>query len=388
MKKYKIGWLPGDGIGVEVCDAARKVLDAVGFNAEYIHGDIGWEFWRTEGDAFPQRTIELFRNMDAAVFGAITSKPASSAEAELALELKGKGLVYRSPIVRMRQLFDLYVCLRPCKAYPGNPMNFKEGIDLVVFRENTEGLYCGVEFYPVPKEVADVLLKYSKNFAPFAGLPLDEYAISCKINSRKGSERIIRAAFEYAVKHGYPKVTVAHKANVVRATEGLFLETAKQLAKEYKKTVDDVNMHDINMEDANIDALCMWLAMKPKNYGVIVATNLFGDIASDLCAGLVGGLGFACSANISDKFAVFEPTHGSAPKHAGENKVNPIATILAAKMMLEWLGETEMAVAIERAVAKVIADGQVRTYDMIPAGDNQKPATTTDMANTVIEALQ
>jgi len=160
------------------------------------------------------------------------------------------------------------------------------------------------------------------------------------------------------------------------------------LAKEYKKTVDDVNMHDINMEDANIDALCMWLAMKPKNYGVIVATNLFGDIASDLCAGLVGGLGFACSANISDKFAVFEPTHGSAPKHAGENKVNPIATILAAKMMLEWLGETEMAVAIERAVAKVIADGQVRTYDMIPAGDNQKPATTTDMANTVIEALQ
>jgi len=188
MKKYKIGWLPGDGIGVEVCDAARKVLDAVGFNAEYIHGDIGWEFWRTEGDAFPQRTIELFRNMDAAVFGAITSKPASSAEAELALELKGKGLVYRSPIVRMRQLFDLYVCLRPCKAYPGNPMNFKEGIDLVVFRENTEGLYCGVEFYPVPKEVADVLLKYSKNFAPFAGLPLDEYAISCKINSRMSFE--------------------------------------------------------------------------------------------------------------------------------------------------------------------------------------------------------
>jgi 3-isopropylmalate dehydrogenase len=355
MSQYRIAWLPGDGIGRDVMDATRIVLDAVKLDAEYVPGDIGWEFWRTEGEAFPPRTVELLRSVHAAMFGAITSKPARAAEAELVPGLQGKGLVYRSPIVRMRQLFDLYICLRPCKAYPGNPLNFKEGIDLVVFRENTEDLYAGVEFGPVPEELAAVLAAASKNFAPFAGLPKDQYAISCKINTKHGSERIVRAAFEHAAKHGRKKVTVVHKANVVRTTDGLFLEEARKVAK---------NFPGVQMDEANVDAICMWLLKNPHSYEVLVAPNLYGDIISDLAAQMVGGLGFGCSGNIGTKLAVFEPSHGSAPKYAGQYKVNPIATILAAKMMLEWLGEREKAGQVERAVATVIEEGAVRTYDM------------------------
>ncbi len=372
MAKYKIAWLPGDGIGNDVMEAARIVLDTLGLDAEYIHGDIGWDFWCREGDALPDRTVNLLKNVDAALFGAITSKPVKAAEAELVPELKGKGLVYRSPIVRMRQMFDLYTCLRPCKAYAGNPLNFKETIDLVVFRENTEGLYSGVEFAPVPEKLRDTLKEISKPFAHFAAIPPDEYAITCKINTKKGSARIIRAAFEYAKKYGYPKVTVVHKANVVRATEGLFLEIAKDVAKDFPT---------VKMDDANVDAICMWLLKDPEKYGVLVATNLFGDIISDLCAQMVGGLGFGCSGNIGEKLAVFEPTHGSAPKYAGQYKVNPIATILAAKMMVDWLGEKPMAANLENAVAAVIKDGKVRTYDM---GGS---ATTLDMAKAIAAKL-
>ena len=372
MAKYRIAWLPGDGIGVEVNEAAKLVLDRIGLDAEYIHGDIGWEFWCKEGDAFPARTVDLLKNVDAALFGAITSKPVKAAEAELVPELKGKGLVYRSPIVRMRQLFDLYVCLRPCKAYPGNPLNFKEGIDLVIFRENTEDLYAGVEFNPVPPELRDTLLKLSKPFAAFKDVPLDQYAVSTKINTRKGSERIIRAAFEFAKKFNRKKVTCVHKANVVRATDGLFLETFKEVAKGYPGIATD---------DANIDAMCMWLLKNPFNYDVLVAPNLYGDIVSDLCAQMVGGLGFGCSGNIGEKLAVFEPTHGSAPKYAGQYKCNPIATILAAKMMLDWLGETEKGARLEQATTAVIAEGKVRTYDM--GGANK----TLEMAQAVAAKL-
>jgi len=368
MAKYKIAWLPGDGVGIEVLEAARIVLDKLNFDAEYIHGDIGWEFWKKEGDALPQRTLELLKSVNAAMFGAITSKPVKAAAAELVPELQNKGLTYRSPIVRMRQLFDLYICLRPCKAYKGNPLNYKENIDLVVFRENTEGMYSGVEFHPVPDELADLLAKLSKPFAPFKDVPPDKYAISCKINTYKGSERIIRAAFEFAKKFKRKKVTVVHKSNVVRATDGLFLETAKEVAKDFP---------EIQMDDANIDAMTMWLLKNPYNYDVIVAPNLFGDIISDLCAQMVGGLGFGCSGNIGKQLAVFEPTHGSAPKYFGLYKVNPIATILSAKMMLDWLGETEKAGVLENAVATVIKDGITKTYDM---GGN---ATTIDMAKAV-----
>jgi 3-isopropylmalate dehydrogenase len=372
MSRYKIAWLPGDGVGIEVMEAARLCLDAVGFEADYTRGDIGWECWRTEGEAFPQRTIDLLKASDAAMFGAITSKPVKEAERELVPELQGQGLVYRSPIVRMRQLFDLYTCLRPCKAYPGNPLNYQEGIDMVVFRENTEDLYSGVEFSPVPDAVKTVLGQHSKAFAPFSGLSGDAFAITCKINTRKGCERILRAAFDYAKQFGYPKVTIIHKANVVRATEGMFLELGKAIATEYP---------GIAVDDANVDAITMWMLKNPKNYGVMVATNLFGDIISDLAAQMVGGLGFGCSGNIGEKLAVFEPSHGSAPKYAGQYKVNPIATILAAKMMLEWLGETEKAARMERAVAEIIAEGRVRTYDMGGA------ATTLDMGEAIAQRL-
>jgi isocitrate/isopropylmalate dehydrogenase len=368
MSKYRIAWLPGDGIGNDVMEATRIVLDRVRLDAEYIHGDIGWEFWRTEGDAFPQRTVDLLKNVDAAMFGAITSKPVKAAETELVPALKGKGLVYRSPIVRMRQMFDLYNCLRPCKAYPGNPLNFKEGIDLVVFRENTEDLYAGVEFNPVPPELAATLASLSKPFGAFKDLPGDQYAVSCKVNTKKGSERIVRAAFEFAKKFGRKKVTLVHKANVVRATDGLFFEEAKKVAQEYP---------GIPMDDANVDAICMWLLKNPFSYDVLVAPNLYGDIISDLAAQMVGGLGFGCSGNIGKKLAVFEPSHGSAPKYAGLYKVNPIATILAAKMMLDWLGETDKGGRIETAVAAVIKEGAVRTYDM------GGTATTLQMAEAI-----
>ena len=370
--KYRIAWLPGDGVGKEVMEAARIVLDRVGLDAEYIDGDIGWEFWCSEGDAFPERTVDLLNNVDAALFGAITSKPVKEAEKELDPSLQGKGLTYRSPIVRMRQLFDLYVCLRPCKAYPDNPLNYHEGIDLVIFRENTEDLYAGVEFRPVPEGLRNVLSELAPAFKAFEGLSGDEYAVSCKINTRKGSERIIRAAFEYAKKFGRKKVTVVHKANVVRATDGLFLEEARKVAKDFP---------DIQMDDANIDAITMWLLKNPFNYDVLVAPNLYGDIVSDLCAQMVGGLGFGCSGNIGEKLAVFEPTHGSAPKYSGQYKVNPIATILTAKMMLDWLGETESAQRIEDAVAEVVRAGEVRTYDM---GGS---ATTLEMAEAIAGKL-
>lgn len=366
---YRIGWLPGDGVGIEVLEAAKVVLDALPFDAIYLHGDIGWEFWQTEGDPLPARTIKLLGDVDAAMFGAITSKRATVANAELASHLQGKGFSYRSPIVRMRQLFDLYNCLRPCKAYPGNSLNFKEGLDLVVFRENTEDLYAGVEFAPVPEDLEKVLRSHTNCKL----LEADEYALSCKINTRKGCERIILKAFLYAQKHNRKKVTVVHKANVVRATDGLFLEVAKDVAKAFP---------DIQLDDANIDAMCMWLLKNPSNYEVLVAPNLYGDIISDLCAQMVGGLGFGCSGNIGNSLGVFEPTHGSAPKYAGQYKVNPIATILAAKMMLDWLGEPELANRIEQAVAQVIAEGKVRTYDM--AGSD----TTLDMARAIAAKLQ
>jgi isocitrate/isopropylmalate dehydrogenase len=372
MTSRTIAWLPGDGVGKEVMEAARLVLDAVSFTAEYIDADIGWEFWCTEGDAFPQRTVELLGKVDAAMFGAITSKPVKAAEEELVPALKGKGLVYRSPIVRMRQMFDLYTCLRPCKGYAGNPLNVKDDIDIVVFRENTEDLYAGVEFSPVPAELTDLLLKISKPFSAFAGIPADQFAVSCKVNTRKGSARIARAAFEFARSNNRKKVTIVHKANVVRATDGLFFEEAKKVAKDYP---------GISVDDANVDAICMWLLKNPLNYDVLVAPNLYGDIISDLAAQMVGGLGFGCSGNIGKTLAVFEPSHGSAPKYAGMYKVNPIATILAAKMMLDWLGETAMGKRIEDATAAVIKEGRVRTYDM---GGN---ASTIDMAKAIAEKV-
>jgi len=369
MAKYRIGWMPGDGVGVDVMDATKVVLDKLGFDAEYVHGDIGWEIWRREANPLPDRTIEMLKNVDAALFGAITSKPKEEAEAELNPELQGKGHVYRSPIVRLRQEFNLTTNLRPCKAYAGNPLNFRDGLDLVVFRQNTEGLYAGVEYHPLPEDVRAKLTEtHPAQMGRMAHVDSADIAMSCRIFTRKACQDIVRDAFEYAKKFGYKSVTVVEKPNVVRETSGLMVREARKIAQDYP---------GIELWETNIDAMCMWLVKNPEDYGVLVASNMFGDIISDLCAQLVGGLGFACSGNIGEKVAIFEPSHGSAPKYVGMNKVNPIAMILSAKMMLDHLGETAMAKRLEDAVAAVIAEGEVRTYDM--GGSS----TTTEMADAI-----
>jgi isocitrate/isopropylmalate dehydrogenase len=372
MAKYKIAWLPGDGIGKDVLNAAKIILDELKLDAEYIPGEIGWEFWCKEGNALPERTIELLKKTHCCFFGAITSKPKEEAEAELDLSLKGKGYVYYSPIVKLRQLFNLRTNLRPCKAYPGNPLNYRDDIDLVVFRENTEDLYSGVEFHPLPQEVMDILLKNHKSMKKFEKTSLDDIAVSLRIVTRKACQNIVRDAFEYAKKHKRRSVTVVEKPNVIRETSGLMIREARKIAKEYPK---------IPLWETNIDAMCMWLVKNPQDYDVLVTSNMFGDIVSDLCAQLVGGLGFACSGNIGDDYAVFEPTHGSAPKYAGMDKVNPIATFLSVKLMLDWLGETEKANRLENAIATVIKEGKARTYDM---GGS---FTTTQVAEEVTRKL-
>ncbi|HRD01658.1 MAG TPA: isocitrate/isopropylmalate dehydrogenase family protein [Candidatus Saccharicenans sp.] len=371
MAKYRLAILPGDGIGKEVIEAAMIVLKRLNLDAEYIYGDIGWEFWCREGNPLPDRTIKILKETDACLFGAITSKPKEDAAKELAPEFQGKGLSYVSPIVKLRQLFDLYINLRPCKAYPGNPLNYRDNIDLVIFRENTEGSYAGVEFFPLPEEVRQALLLHPK-MKDFKDTPADEIAVSTRIMTKKGCQRIVRAAFEYARQNKRKSVTLVEKPNVLRETGGLMLREARTVAAEYP---------DIRFFEANVDAMCMWLIKNPYDYDVLVAENLFGDIISDLAAQLVGGLGFACAGNIGDNYALFEPTHGSAPKYTGLYKVNPTATLLAAKMMLDWLGETNLARTLEQAIAEVIKEGKVRTYDM---GGSAK---TLDIAEAVAAKL-
>ncbi len=372
MAKYKIAWLPGDGVGNDVMEAAKIVLDKIQLDAEYIHGDIGWEFWKTEANPLPERTTDLLKNTDCALFGAITSLPKEEAENELIPELQGKGHVYASPIVRLRQEFNLRTNLRPCKAYPGNPLNYKEDIDIVVFRENTEDLYVGIEFHPLPDEVRTALKNNHKKMARFDDTPGEDIAVSLRINTRKGCRNIVTDAFEFAKKTGRKSVTVVEKPNVIRETSGLMIRTAREVAKNYP---------GIDLWETNIDAMCMWLVKNPFDYEVLATTNMFGDIVSDLCAQLVGGLGFAASGNIGDNYAVFEPTHGSAPKYAGQYKVNPMAMLLTTKMMLDWLGETDKGTALEKAIAEIIKEGKVRTYDM--GGSN----TTLEIAEAVAAKL-
>ena len=372
MANYRIAWLPGDGVGNDVMEAARIVLDATPLSAEYIHGDIGWEFWCKEGDPLPARTLDLLRSTDVCLFGAITSKPKDEADKELAPELRDKGYSYFSPIVRLRQEFGLHTNLRPCKAYPGNPLNYQEGIDLVVFRENTQGLYAGVEYCPVPDQVRQAFADTHPKWARFADVPADEIAVSTRIVTRAGCESICRQAFDFASNNGYKTVTLVEKPNVLRETGGMMTAAARTIAKDYP---------GVELWETNIDAMCMWLVKNPQNYGVLVAENMFGDIISDLCAQLVGGLGFASAGNIGDDYAVFEPTHGSAPKYAGKYKVNPLAMLLTTKMMLAHIGEHKIADGMEGAIAEVIKEGKVRTYDM--GGDS----TSLDVARAVAAKL-
>jgi 3-isopropylmalate dehydrogenase len=385
--------MPGDGIGKTVLPEAIKVLNGVNFNADYINADIGWEFWCKEGNALPQRTIELLEKHKIGLFGAITSKPKDAAAKELNPKLKDKGYVYFSPIVGLRQHFNLDICIRPCKSFKGNPLNFirrKNGgfeeplVDAVIFRQNTEGLYAGVEWTNPPKIVRDAFETHPKMKA-FKNVPSEDLAISTRIVSRDACRRIIREAFEYAKKFGYTNVTICEKPNVLRETSGMMFNEAKIIAKDYP---------EIQLWDTNIDAQMMWLTKNPEIYGVLVAENMFGDIISDGFAGLIGGLGFACSANIGKDAAVFEPTHGSAPKYQELNPsiVNPIAMILSACMMLDHLEEKEKADKIRNAITKVIEEGKVKTYDMLKLKGgsnvfNYGACTTQQMTEEIIKHL-
>jgi 3-isopropylmalate dehydrogenase len=387
--------MPGDGIGNQVLPEAIRVLNAVGFDAEYIHAEIGWEAWCSEGNALPERTVELLRKHKLGLFGAITSKPKKAAEAELKPELRGKGFSYFSPIVSMRQIFNLDICMRPCVGFPGNPLNFirkkadggfeEPKVNVVVFRQNTEGLYAGVEWTNPPEPVRAALASHSK-FKPFANVPGEDLAVSVRIITRKNARRICTAAFEYARKFGYKSVTICEKPNVLRETSGMMEDVAKEVSKQYP---------GIALWSTNIDAQTMWLTKNPEEYGVMVASNLFGDVISDAFAGLIGGLGFAASGNIGEEVAVFEPTHGSAPKYAELNPpiVNPIAMILSAAMMLDHVGETDKADKIRNAIASVVAEGKVRTYDMMRISGGAKSiqqgaASTTQMTDAILAKIE
>lgn len=397
MAEKKIVVLPGDGIGSVVMEQALRVLNAAEFKAEYIFGDIGWEFWRKEGNPLPERTLELLSIHKVGLFGAITSKPDEEAKAELDPSLRGKGYSYSSPIVGLRQHFNLDICIRPCKSYRGNPLNFVRRsrgnsveeplVDVVIFRQNTEGLYSGVEWTNPPDQVYQALRTHPKFVENFGKVPKEEISISTRIFTKKATERIINAAFEHAQKHCYRSVTVCEKPNVIRETSGLMWKLAKEIRKK--------SFPQIELWNTNIDAQMMWLTKNPEDYGVIVAGNMFGDIVSDAFAGLIGGLGFACSAQFSsDGVALFEPTHGSAPKYAGfkESIVNPIAMIESACMMLDYINEKEISNRIRKAIAQVIEEGRVRTYDMMrmtgsPDVLRNGAASTAAMTDAIIERL-
>ncbi|MCK4412339.1 MAG: isocitrate/isopropylmalate dehydrogenase family protein [Candidatus Eisenbacteria sp.] len=395
MSKPTVVTMPGDGIGKNVLEEALRVLEALGFDANYVHADVGWEFWVNEGNPLPQRTIDLLTEHRLGLFGAITSKPKDRAAQELAPELQGKGYVYYSPIVGMRQHFNLQLCIRPCRTFPGNPLNFvrrsADGgieeplVDVVIFRQNTEGLYAGVEWTDPPPEVRAALETHTK-MAAFKDVPSAELAISCRIFSLPACRYITQKAFEYADRHGYKSVTVCEKPNVIRETSGMLRKAAKEVAAKYPH---------IQLWSTNIDAQMMWLTKNPEDYGVIISGNMFGDIVSDGFAGLVGGLGSANSANIGEDCAIFEPTHGSAPKYADYKVsiVNPIAMILSACMMLDYLDETEKATRLRTAVEAVIKEGRVRCYDMMkltgsPDVIQQGAASTEQMTDTIIEKLK
>jgi isocitrate dehydrogenase (NAD+) len=394
MAKPSVVIMPGDGIGKQVLPEALRVLEAVGFAADYVPAEIGWECWRNEGNALPQRTIDLLAKHKLGLFGAITSKPNKAAQEELKPELRGKGYVYYSPIVTMRQKFNLDICMRPCIGFAGNPLNYirkkaesgceEPQIDTTVFRQNTEGMYAGIEWTNPPENVRAALASHPK-FKAFAAIPSSDMAVSLRVITRPAARRIAVAAFEYAKKRGFKRVTICEKPNVVRETSGMMEETAKEVAPSYP---------GIALWSTNIDAQLMWLNKNPEDCNVILASNLFGDILSDAFAGLVGGLGFAASGNIGEEVAVFEPTHGSAPKYAALKPpiVNPIAMILSAAMMLEHIGEHTKAERVRKAIAAVVQEGKVRTYDMmrLSGGPNvisQGAVSTIQMTDAILAKL-
>jgi isocitrate dehydrogenase (NAD+) len=356
---YNITLIPGDGTGPEITEAVVKVLEATGVPFKWDVQNAGEEVYNTEGNPLPDRVLESIKRNKVAIKGPITTPV---------------GTGFRSVNVTLRQALDLYSCVRPCKSYKGAKTIYDD-IDIVIFRENTEDLYAGIEYEKDSegsKAIIDVVKKMSnRDIRPDSG-------ISIKPISVFGTERIVRAAFEYAQKNGRRKVTSVHKANIMKFSDGLFLEVSREVAKDYP---------DIEFEDKIIDNMCMQLVQKPGLYDVLVTENLYGDIISDLAAGLIGGLGMAPGANIGSGYAVFEATHGSAPKYKGLNKVNPLAMILSGVMMLRHLGETDAAEKLDNALASVIMEGKDVTYDMKPAPDDPTAATTSGMADAIIAKM-
>jgi isocitrate dehydrogenase (NAD+) len=357
---YTITLIPGDGVGPEITEATTRALETTGVAIKWEVHHIGEAALKKYGTPLPQEVLNSIKRNKVALKGPVTTPI---------------GTGFRSVNVALRQELDLYACLRPCKSYPGIKFRYNN-VDIVVVRENTEDLYAGIEFKKGAEDTKELIAfiheKVQKRISPDSG-------ISIKPVSERASRRIVTFAFEHARAHGRKKVTCVHKANIMKFTDGLFLSTAQKVAKSYP---------DIAFDDAIVDNLCMQLVTKPERYDIIVLPNLYGDIVSELCAGLVGGIGVVPSANIGDKVAVFEPAHGSAPKYAGMNKVNPMAMMLSAAMMLSHIGEVKAAGSLESAIAQTISEGKTLTYDLKSDPSHPSIATTSAVADAVIKKLK
>ncbi|MBN1376145.1 MAG: isocitrate/isopropylmalate dehydrogenase family protein [Dehalococcoidia bacterium] len=357
---YRVTLLPGDGIGPEITDATIRVLEATGIKFQWDVFTVGEAAIAKYGTPLPEETLSSIRKNGVAIKGPVTTPI-------------GKG--FRSVNVALRKELDLYACLRPCKSYKGVVTSPYQNVDLVIVRENTEDLYIGIEFAKDTPEAAELYDFISKHYK---GKLRKDAGYSIKTISETGTRRIVKYAFEYARKYKRKKVSAVTKANIMKFSDGLFLHTAREVAKGYP---------EIEFDEVLVDALCMRLVKDPRMYDVLALPNLYGDIISDLCAGLVGGLGMAPGANIGDGIAVFEPTHGSAPKYTGQNKVSPIAEMLSAVLMLRYLGEEQAADRMENAIAAVIEEGKYVTYDL-HKDRNEPSAGTSDVADAVIAELK
>lgn len=357
---YKVTLIPGDGVGPEVTKATKRVLEATGLQFHWDLAVIGEGAQDMFGTPLPDYTLESIRRNKVALKGPVTTPV---------------GYGFRSVNVALRQSLDLYACLRPCKTYPKVPLAYP-GVDIVIVRENTEDLYCGIEFEKKSPAASKLISLVGETVGRKVR---EDSGISLKIISETGTRNIVQFAFEYAKNNGRKKITVVHKANILRYSDGLFLNVAREVAKEHP---------EIEFDDVIVDTLCMRLVRRPQQYDVLVLPNLYGDFVSELCAGLIGGLGLAPGANLGDEIAVFEPTHGSAPKYAGQNKVNPMAIMLSGVMMLRYLGEKEAADKIERAITAVIAEGKCVTYDLKVDRNNPTAVGTSQVADAVIEKMK
>ncbi|TMF03765.1 MAG: isocitrate/isopropylmalate dehydrogenase family protein [Chloroflexi bacterium] len=357
---HRITVIPGDGIGPEIMDATIRVLEATGVAFDWDYREAGLDAAEKYGSVLPEEVLDSVRANKVAIKGPITTP-------------RGGG--FRSVNVALRKMLDLYACLRPAKSYPGVRSRY-QNIDLVIVRENHEDLYAGVEF-----EKGDPAIQKIGELTDAAGMGRirEDAGLSLKIISERGTTRVARFAFEYARKYGRKKVTVVAKDNILKFTDGLFFATARHVAEGYS---------DIDYQEVLVDNMAMQLVQKPENYDVLLLPNLYGDVLSDLCAGLVGGLGVAPGANLGDEIALFEPVHGSAPKYAGQNKVNPMALMLSGVMMLRHIAETDAADRMEHALAAVIAEGKSVTYDMKPSPDDPTAVGTSQVADAVIEKMK